>query len=237
MNGMDLFTGSGAFSLALRNTIPDYRTVCYVENDGYCTAQIVCRIADGHLDDAPVWDDIRTFDGRPWRGKVDIITAGFPCQPHSVAGQRKGEQDERNLWPDTARIIGEVRPRYALLENVAGIISNGYVWTVLADLAEIGYDTEWDVVSAAFVGAWHHRERLWLLVTDSESGRRDDSVQAQRRLSRAVAGVVRRTRDDWTDQSMPLGVAYAVPFRVDRLRTCGNGIVPQVVRRILQVSK
>lgn len=195
MNGLDLFAGSGIGSLAFKYTIPNYRTVCYVENDPYCQAVLVARIKDGLLEDAPIWDDVRTFDGSIWRGKVDIVSGGFPCQPFSVAGQRKGDADERNLWPDTARIIGEVRPRYAFLENVSGLISSGYFETILCDLAKIGYDIEWDVVGASDVGANHRRKRLWILAysgsprtwnlsrevrTDrGRSGRRDESTLRQ----------------------------------------------------------
>lgn len=163
MNGLDLFTGGGLFSLALRNRIPDFRTVAYVENEAYCQALLVARITDGLLDDAPIWDDVKTFDGRPFAGVVDIITGGFPCQPYSVAGKQAGEDDERNLWPDTIRIIGEVRPRFVLLENVPGLLGFGYIRRIFGDLATSGYDAEWDVVGASDVGASHRRKRLWIL--------------------------------------------------------------------------
>ena len=106
---------------------------------------------------------MRTLDGRGFAGKVDILTGGFPCQPHSVAGKREGARDERNLWPETARLIGEVGPRYVLLENVPGILANGYGGTVVGELSELGYDCRWGVVSAADVGANHLRKRWWVL--------------------------------------------------------------------------
>jgi DNA (cytosine-5)-methyltransferase 1 len=168
-NGMDtltelsLYTGYGGFTLGLRLAGIPVRTVCYVEIDKYRQRLIEARIKDGLLDDAPIWDDARTFDGEPWRGTVDIITAGFPCQPHSVAGQRRGAADERNLWPDTARVIGEVAPRIILLENVPGIISTGYALQVIGDLARMGYDCEWGIVSARDAGANHLRKRWWVL--------------------------------------------------------------------------
>jgi len=120
---MSLFSGYGGFSLGLRLAYPDadFRTVAYIEWDKYCQQVIQARIGDGLLDDAPIWDDIKSFDGRPWRGVVDIITAGFPCQPYSNAGLQKRENDPRNLWGDTLRIIREVGPRLVVLENVPGL--------------------------------------------------------------------------------------------------------------------
>ena len=169
-NVLDCFSGYGGFGLGLRLAYPDaeLRTVAYIEWDKYCQRVIQARIEDGHLDDAPIWDDIKSFDGRPWRGVVDILSAGFPCQPHSNAGLRKGADDDRNLWPDTLRVISEVGAKRVILENVPGILvgSDGrppYGGTVVGELAEIGYDAEWRVVSAADAGAPHLRQRWWLM--------------------------------------------------------------------------
>ena len=159
---MELFAGIGGSSYAGK-LIGNWRTVCYVEWDEYCQKVIKARIQDGTFDDAPIWDDIQTFDGIPWRGAVDIITGGFPCQPFSVAGKQKGADDERNMWPDTLRVISEVRPRFAFLENVPALLTSGYFGRVIGDLSEIGYDCRWTIVSAESVGAWHKRERLWIL--------------------------------------------------------------------------
>ena len=168
LNTLDLFSGYGGFGLGLRLAGIQTRTVCYVEWDKYCQQVIRQRQIDGFLDDAPIWDDIKSFDGRPWRGTVDILSAGFPCQPHSNAGLRKGEDDDRNLWPDTLRIIREVGPGLVILENVPGILvgSDGrppYGGTVVGQLAEVGYDAEWRVISAADAGAPHLRNRWFLL--------------------------------------------------------------------------
>ena len=159
MRELSLFSGYGGFSLGLRLAGLDVQTVGYVENDPYCQEIIKARISDGHLDWAPIISDIRSADFRPMAGLVDIISGGFPCQPHSTAGQRKGADDERNLWPDTLRAIREVGPSWVLLENVPGILSNGYGGTVIGDLSEAGYDCVWDVVSAAESGAPHLRKR------------------------------------------------------------------------------
>lgn len=161
MNELALFAGAGGSILA--GELLGWRTIAAVERDAYCVAALLRRQQEGTLPAFPIWDDIRTFDGRPFRGVVDIITAGFPCQPFSVAGKRAGSNDSRNMWPDTARILGEVRPRFALLENVPGLVTSGYFGTVLGDLSALGYDAEWCVLGAHHVGAPHERARLWLL--------------------------------------------------------------------------
>ncbi len=164
MNELCLYAGGGGGLLASKHLL-GWRTVCYVEREPYCIEVIKARIRDGYLDDAPIWDDARTFDGRPWAGLVDVITAGFPCQPFSVAGQRKAGGDERNMWPHTLRIIQEVKPEFVFLENVPGLLSgsHGYFGQVLGELAESGYDARWKCISAAEVGAPHRRDRLWVV--------------------------------------------------------------------------
>lgn len=163
LNELALFAGAGGGLLGSR--LLGWRVVCYVENDLYCIEVLKVRIGEGYLDDAPIWDNIRTFNGYPWSGLVDIITAGFPCQPWSVAGKRRGSGDERNLWPETFRVICEVRPRWCMLENVPGLLagSHGYFGRILGQLAEVGYDVRWGVLSAAGVGAPHLRKRLWIV--------------------------------------------------------------------------
>jgi DNA (cytosine-5)-methyltransferase 1 len=164
MYELALFAGAGGGLLATKWLL-GWRTVCYVENAAYPVEVLKARIRDGLLDDAPIWDDARTFDGRSWRGCVDIVTAGFPCQPFSKAGKMLAGRDERNLWPDTIRIIREVRPEWCLLENVAALLSgsHGYFGQVLQDLAESGYDAFWRVLSAGEVGAPHKRDRIWIV--------------------------------------------------------------------------
>lgn len=161
--GMALCAGAGGLELGLRIALnDDYRCVVYVEREAYAAATLVARMADQTLDQAPVWDDVATFDGRPWRGLVDIVSAGFSCQPWSDAGKKLGIQDERWLWPDIARIVREVGPEWVFLENVAGLVRGG-LEHVLRDLAAQGFDAEWDCVSAAEVGAPHLRQRLFIL--------------------------------------------------------------------------
>ncbi len=172
MNGLELFAGAGIPGLALKHTIPNYRTVGYVEWDEYCCKVIEQRIKDGILDDAPIWQvDIREFNERIAPGyaeKVDLISGGFPCQPFSVAGKRRGADDDRDMWPATRDTLRIVQPTYAFLENVPALLASGYFGRITGDLAEIGYDLRWGVVGAADVGAPHLRKRIWILA-DSQS--------------------------------------------------------------------
>ena len=180
LNELSLFSGYGGFSLGLKLAGLDVRTVGYVEIDKYCQQIVDARIRDGMLDWAPIIRDIKFADFRPMAGVVDLVTAGFPCQPHSVAGQRRGEADERNLWPDTLRVIREVGPSYVILENVPGLlVPNGgagnYAATVVGELSAIGYDCVWHCVPAAAVGAPHLRWRWWCLAYTRCSERRSDN--------------------------------------------------------------
>ena len=160
-----LFAGIGGGILGSK--LLGHRIVCAVENEPYCREVLLRRQEEGILEAFPIWDDVRTFDGKPWRGVVDCISAGFPCQPFSVAGKRRGADDERNMWPDTIRIIGEVRPRYALLENVPGLLVSGYMGRIFGDISELGYDCRWGIIGADDVGAPHRRKRLWIRLVDS----------------------------------------------------------------------
>ena len=167
-NVLSLFTGYEGFGLGLRLAGLDIKHVGYVEIDPYCQEVIQQRVEDEHLDWAPIITDIKTADFRPMAGLVDIITAGFPCQPHSTAGKRLGSADSRDLWPDTLATISTVAPAYVLLENVPGLLfGNGerepYGGKVVGELSSIGYDAQWQLISAASVGAPHLRWRWWCL--------------------------------------------------------------------------
>ena len=185
LNHLSLFSGYEGFGLGLRLAGLPIRTVDYLEIDDYCQRVLQVRMADGVLDHAPIIRDITACDFRPMAGLVDIITAGFPCQPHSVAGLRAGAHDGRNLWPDTLRVIGDVGPGIVVLENVPGILANGYGGTVVGQLAEIGYDCRWAIVSAAEVGAPHRRNRWWCLATlaDASGHRRIEGREPNQRQS------------------------------------------------------
>lgn len=170
-NGLSLCAGAGGLDLGLQLAEPGFETRCYVESDEYPVDQLVAAQRAGYMAPAPIWDDVKTFDGRPWRGLIDTILAGYPCQPFSAAGKRLGEDDERHLWPDVARIIREVGPRWVFLENVAGHISLG-LETVLRELREMGFDVAAQPFSAAEVGAPHERLRIFIVAYNKDNCRR-----------------------------------------------------------------
>ncbi|MBU2652629.1 MAG: DNA cytosine methyltransferase, partial [Bacteroidetes bacterium] len=124
--GIALCAGYGGLELGLHIAEPRYRTVCFVEREAHAAAALVTRMEDEAVDRAPVWDDVKSFDGRPWRGRVHILTAGYPCQPFSSSGRRRGTKDPRHLWPDVARIVGEAEPEWVFLENVLGHLDLGF---------------------------------------------------------------------------------------------------------------
>ncbi len=161
LNGLALCAGAGALELSLRVAFPGAETICYVERDSYAAATLMARMEEESLDRAPVWDDLTTFECGPWRGRVDFVSAGFPCQPFSLAGKKKGTDDERWIWPDIARIIRDVGAEYVFLENVPALAARGLGY-VLGSLAEIGFDAKWTVLGAGDVGAPHRRKRLFI---------------------------------------------------------------------------
>ena len=162
MNGLSLCSGIGGLDLGLARAIPGYRTVAYCEADPFRQTILCARMDDGGLDRAPIWPDVRTFDGRPWRGLVDLVQGGYPCQPFSVAGKRRGATDSRYLWPHFARIIGECQATWVFLENVSGHLRLGFR-AVARDLLGLGYHVAAALVTATEVGAPHRRERLFVL--------------------------------------------------------------------------
>lgn len=161
MNELALFAGAGGGILGTH--LLGFNPVCAVEFDPYAREVLLRRQEDRILPPFPIWDDVRSFDGICWRGIVDVVSAGFPCQPFSSAGSKRDERDHRNLWPDTIRIIRELGPKQCLLENVPRLLSIPYFGRIIGDLTEAGYDARWGVVSAAQVGAPHVRKRLWIL--------------------------------------------------------------------------
>lgn len=164
MNELHLFAGAGGGILG--SELLGIRTICAVELEPYPASVLLARQNDGLLPPFPVWDDVCTFDGRPWRGLVDVVSGGFPCQDISAAGKGAGIDGARSgLWREMRRIINEVRPKFAFLENSPLLVGRGLA-RVLGDLAEIGYDAEWLVLGADDVGAPHVRKRIWILAHD-----------------------------------------------------------------------
>lgn len=168
MRELALFAGGGGGILG--GKLLGWRTVCAVEVAPYCRSILLARQRDGMLDPFPIWDDVRTFDGRAWRGAVDVVSGGFPCQDISTAGKGAGIDGERSgLWGEMARIIREVRPRFAFVENSPTLTSRG-LHRVLGDLAEMGMDARWGVLGADDCGAHHQRKRIWILANAMRHG-------------------------------------------------------------------
>ena len=181
MNELHLFSGVGGGILA--GQLLGHRTVCAVEWEPYAQAVLVARQNDGSLPPFPIWDDVQNFDGKPWRGIVDIVCGGFPCQDISTAGKGAGIDGERSgMWGEMARIIGEVRPRFVFVENSPALTSRG-LGRVLGDLAALGFDARWGVLGASDVGAPHKRERIWIVAhanADLQPGSAEPRQQQQR---------------------------------------------------------
>lgn len=160
--GISLCAGYAGLDLGLHIAEPRYRTVAFVERESHAAAALVARMADQALGQAPIWDDLRTFDGASWRGRVHLVSAGYPCQPFSYAGKRAGEDDPRHLWPQVARIVDEARPEWVWCENVEGHLSMGYP-DVARDLRSMGYTPKAGLFTAREAGASHRRRRLFIL--------------------------------------------------------------------------
>jgi DNA (cytosine-5)-methyltransferase 1 len=188
MHELALFAGAGGGILG--GHLLGWRTICAVEWDAYAASVLVARQNDGCLSPCPIWDDVQTFDGRPWRGRVDVISGGFPCQDISAAGKGAGIEGERSgMWKHMARIIGEVLPRFVYVENSPMLVGRGLA-VVIADLAEMGYDAEWGIVGAHHAGAPHKRDRIWIVgnATSGHGERRELLVRPRQAQSRGAGG-------------------------------------------------
>ena len=158
---LSICTGYGGIELGL-SAVGDFEPVCYVENEITAAAILAKRMEEGSFPKAPIWSDLRTFDGRPWRGRVDLLTGGFPCQPFSVAGVRRGVDDPRNMYPEVERLAGELGYPTLFLENVPGILQY-YYETIRPGLQGMGYTVTEGLFTAAETGAPHKRQRLFIL--------------------------------------------------------------------------
>ena len=204
MNELALFAGAGGGILG--GKLVGWRTVCAVEWEPYAACVLVSRQNDGLLPPFPIWDDVQTFDGNPWRGIVDVVSGGFPCQDISAAGKGAGIDGQRSgMWKEMARIIGEVRPSFVFVENSPMLTSRG-LGSVLGDLATLGYDTEWGVISAADTGAPHLRERIWIVGRNLADSSKlfCDGGNNNARIS-----MERKTQSESGNNSRAKNVAYA----------------------------
>jgi DNA (cytosine-5)-methyltransferase 1 len=217
-----LFAGAGGGILGGR--LLGWRTVCAVEIDAYAASVLVARQNDGSLEPFPVWNDVRTFDGQPWRGRVDVISAGFPCQDVSIAGTGKGLDGERSgLWHESARLVCEIRPKFVFVENSPALAFRG-LDVILRDLAQVGYNARWCVLGAVHAGAPHRRDRLWL-VAHAYGAR----LQKQRRAESISSKHDSPERPNWWASEPQMDrMAHGLAHRVAQLKALGNGQVPAV---------
>ena len=251
MNELALFAGAGGGILG--GKLLGWRTVCAVEWEPYPASVLCARQNDGLLPPFPIWDDVQTFDGKPWRGIVDVVSGGFPCQDISIAGKGDGLDGERSgMWTEMARIIGEVRPRFAFVENSPMLVTRG-LERVLADLTEMGYDSRWGVVSASDIGANHRRERIWIVAHAKrlgwqerpekcgESSNQETSNKLNHSCEMGNSNSMRKQQSErskqnkwrrigdtswWAIEPDVGRVANGVAARMDRLKAIGNGQVP-----------
>jgi DNA (cytosine-5)-methyltransferase 1 len=233
MNSMHLFAGAGGGILA--DLILGHRPIVAIEWDKYACNVLRARAADGWFDGLDVWEgDVREFAAHDYKGRVDIIHAGFPCQDISVAGNTAGvgEGTRSGLYREVLRIADEVRPKYLFLENVANLVTGDdgrMLRTVVGDLASRGYDAVWTCFSAAEVGANHKRDRWWLLAYPMRLGRSKQGEHEQP-ISPAQEkdwkANYAQSRGWWGIEPDVGRVANGVPSRAHRLRALGNGQVP-----------
>jgi DNA (cytosine-5)-methyltransferase 1 len=234
MKVLDLFSGIGGFSLGLERA--GMETVAFCEYDKHAQ-----QILKKHWPDVPIYDDVRTLDGTKFRGSVDVVCGGFPCQDLSNAGRKAGISGERSgLYREMLRVIGECLPRYAIFENVTGLLSGErgrWFAQLLYDLAEVGYDAEWHCISAAHAGAPHRRDRVWIIAYP-----KCERFPKQRECISPVikkADAYRqasRLKCDFQNRKLPFVCRGhdGIPSRVDRdaIKRLGNAVVPQIPEAI-----
>ena len=215
MNELALFAGAGGGLLA--SNILGHDIVCAVERDEYCIEVLVQRQNERILPCFPIWDDICSFDGRPWNGTVDLVSGGFPCQAFSSAARGRNIAS-KDLWYEMRRVIREVQPHLVFAENV----SERAILQAQDDLLQDGYNSKYIKLSAKDIGADHDRERYWLLAyTDYYSQLRSTKYAEAQVLPKLRNGV-------WETFPDELRVSNGVAFRMDRLKALGNGQVPIV---------
>jgi DNA (cytosine-5)-methyltransferase 1 len=256
MRHLDLFTGIGGFAYAAQQVWDkDYEPIAFCEIDKFCQ-----KVLKKHWPDVEIINDIRKIKKNRW-GKIDIITGGFPCQPFSVAGKRRGENDDRYIWPEMHKVIELVQPTWVICENVTGIIGLA-LKQVLSDLENIGYDfprTEEGrpivfTIPACALNAPHRRIRIWVVAHSTSNGRsRWGALEQGRQVDISKIWATPQDKplwkgweciigeiacSNWIEIATHLcGVVYGIPNRVDRLKALGNAIVPQVAMVIMEAIK
>jgi DNA (cytosine-5)-methyltransferase 1 len=253
-------SGYGGIERGLDLSGLEHRVIAYVEIEAYAIANLVAKMETGKLPPCPIYTDIKTFPSHIFRGKADIITGGYPCQPFSLSGSRKGEDDERHIWKHIRRHTQAIRPAKCFFENVQGHISLG-LNTVISDLEEDGYRTAWGIFSANEVGAPHERKRVFILSDSNSIGLQEhghkqsnDAIESSQvgnansahgERGRIPGGVDKehpithsastslgeQTTQQWESEPRLGRVANGCANRVDRLRLLGNGVVPHTAAK------
>ena len=194
--------GYGGIGMGLKRVIRNMRTIAYSEIELFCCEVLASRMEAGQIDAAPIWTNIKSFPCERFRGMVDLLVAGYPCQPFSSAGKRKGEEDPRHLWPFIERAISDVRPNWVFCENVAGHLTLGFK-DVCHDLDELGYEVAAGLFTAREVGLPHKRQRLFILAHDKSAGARLDERRLRRQPDEADGPneIIRSMADPDRDES------------------------------------
>ena len=245
MRELSLFSGCGGGLLG--TYLLGWKPIGYVEFNDYCQRVIRQRIDDGILPIAPIFGDVREFlqsgAAREYRGFAQVVTGGFPCQPHSRGGKQLAGDDDRDMWPATLGVISEVQPEWCLLENVPGIIDTGYVWRVIADLATCGYVGLSTHLSALGLGANHQRDRVWFVAQRADL--------FQERIQRGIGKTIRwQSALSWGEDVRRITAQRVGPNLpasrlcrscndvadyVERISAIGNGQIPTVVAAVWQI--
>ncbi len=246
MNELALFAGAGGGILG--GKLLGWRTVVAVERDAYAAQVLAQRQSDGSLKAFPIWSDIESFDGRPWRGIIDVVSGGFPCQDISSAGKGQGLDGAKSgLWREIPRIVAEVRPRFLLLENSPVLTSRG-LDKVLGDLATLGFDARWGVLGNGDVGPDQIGERMWIAATTECCGWAE-ILRSWTRIcddqGEEPCAPANVDPQDWTPRLRALeqmvgepailGSGDALAHQVDRLKAIGNGQVPALVAKAWRI--
>lgn len=234
---LSLFSGCGGGIFGAK--LLGWKTVCAVELEASARRMLLARQNDGTLSPFPIWDDIREFDGVPWRGFVDILTGGFPCQDISSAGKGVGISGEKSgLWSEFARVLREIRPPFVLVENSPILTSRG-LGTVLGDLAAMGYDARWGVLGAADA-IWalgdpcvdHRRDRIWIIgaMPNTNGLWQSQPQRSEQDVRRRTVNLCKEGLAGWWSTEPGMGrVANGISDRSNRIKALGNAQVPAVV--------
>jgi DNA (cytosine-5)-methyltransferase 1 len=257
---LDLFSGIGGFAYAADQVFGDVEHI-FCDNDKFCQQVLkkhwpeseiyesIESITDSDLKRRMVWKpEIKPAERHETQSQpafgVDILTGGFPCQPFSHAGLRRGTDDKRFLWPEMFRVIRIAQPAWVIAENVGGLVTwnDGMVLErVCADLEASGYEVQPLIIPAAAVNAPHRRDRVWFIAHSLDERRQrsfDEALQGQRTQPRKSTGGFAGWADGWTiPEPRTIGVHDGIPDRTHRIKALGNAIVPQVAMKIMGAIK